>query len=291
MTREELALISRLVGDVSEDQLRYVDCFIGNEIGVFIPAVGPCFYAITPDHSHPAYSFVLTFDSYTRLAIGGKTVLSQPGQIMAIDPDAVHHEMTADETPRYIAIFIDRDLFEKELGRYPSIRPRPFRFRTFTPGREMMGLLKEFMNEAEARLPAREPLLAAIGTRIVHALIRAAHGIITPDASIGNRVEIHRVIEYIQTHAGKKLSIGQLAAVAAMSTSHFSRIFKRETGHPPLAYLNRVRLEQARKLLRTGECSVTSVALSCGFASPSHFTDSFRRFYGQSPTDFLKSYK
>lgn len=289
MTPEELAKIRDLVGDVSAEQLRYVDCFVGNGIGLFIPAVGPCFYAITPDHSHPAYSFVLTFDTYTQVVVGSEVLSSLPGEVMAIDPGVGHHELAGDEPPRYIAVLVNRALFDGEVAHYPSVRPQPFRFRTFTPGREFISHLKEFMNEAEACLPARDALLDAIGIRIIHAIIRTAYGISAPPDRIGNRVEIHRAIEYIQTHAGDKLNVDKLAAVAAMSSSHFSRVFRQETGFTPLAYLTRVRLDQAKKLLRAGERSISTVALACGFASPSHFTDIFRRASGQTPSDFLKA--
>lgn len=288
MTTEELAAIRTLVGEVTTEQLRYVDCFVGGGLGVFIPTVGPCFYAVTPDHSHPAYSFVLAFDANTRLVAGSATLAAPAGRVMAIDPGAIHHEALADEPPRYIAIFVERLLFEGEFARYPVLTPTPFNFRSFSPNRDLTGLLKEFMNEAETRLPGRDTLLASIGLRIIHSLIRAALDVASPPDRIGSRVEIHRTIQHIQTHAGDKLTVENLAAIAGISPSHFSRLFRRETGRTPLAFLNRVRLEQARKLLRAGERSIGTVALTCGFATPSHFCAAFRRAYGQSPSDFLK---
>jgi AraC-like DNA-binding protein len=289
MKLKELAAIRNLVGEVTAEQLRYVDCFVGGGLGLFIPTVGPCFYAVTPDHSHPAYSFALAFDACTRVVAGGETFPSQPGRIMAFDPGAIHHEAVADEPPHYIVIFVERPLFEVELARYPVLTPTPFNFRTFSPGRELTGLLKEFMNEAEARLPGRDPLLTAIGIRIVHSLIRAAFTIASPPDRIGSRIEIHRTIQHIQTHSGEKLTVESLAAIAGISPSHFSRVFRRETGRTPLTFLNRVRLDQARKLLRAGERSISTVALTCGFATPSHFCAAFRRAFGQSPSEFVKS--
>lgn len=68
-----------------------------------------------------------------------------------------------------------------------------------------------------------------------------------------------------------------MATVAAMSSSHFSRVFRKETGLSPMNYLIDLRLAKARRLLVSGETCVTSVALRCGFASHSHFTDTFRK--------------
>lgn len=286
---EELAEIRSLVGEVSPEQLRYVDCFVGGGIGLFIPTVGPCFYAVTPDHAHPGYSFVLPYDDYSRLVVRGQSVATPPGMIVAMDPEAIHHEARTDEPPRYLAILVDRALFDRQLADYAPLTPTPFDFRSFPPGRELSGLCKEFMSEAETRQPGRATLLAAIALRIVHSLIRAACNLAPPTDCSANRIEIHRAVQFIHAHAGDKLSVEQLAGIAAMSPSNFSRVFRRETGRTPLAYLQRVRLEQARKRLRAGEGSIATVALACGFATPSHFCTAFRRAYGQSPSTFLKT--
>jgi AraC-like DNA-binding protein len=288
MTAEELADIRRLVGEVSAEQLRYVECFTGRRMALFVPAVGPCFYATTPDHSHPAYSFVLNFDDQTCIAANGAQLRSDPGTIMAMDPGAIHHEMPSDRPPRYICIMVEQECFEGALGLYPAIKAQPFAFRTFRPGQELVPLLKEFMREAGSRLPGRDALLEAIGTRIVHSLIRAAYLVPVPADHIGDRIEIHRVIEHLHRNYQERQTVAELARIAAMSTAHFSRVFRRETGHPPLDYLIRLRLQKARLLLLAGDDSVTGIALTCGFATPSHFAACFQKHFGTTPTEFRK---
>jgi AraC-like DNA-binding protein len=289
MTANEIERIRSLVGDVSQEQLRFVECFVGRRMALFVPAVGPCFYAVTPDHSHPAYSFILAFDDRTQMAADGRLLSTEPGKVVAVDPGAVHHEVMADSPPRYIAILVDREWFEGELGLYPAITPGPFAFRSFSPGPELITLAKEFMKEAEARLPGREALLEAIGTRIVHSLIRAAFSVHAATNRIGERMEIHRVIEHLHRHYEEKLNVAELAGIAAMSTAHFSRVFRRETGHPPLDYLIRLRIQKARLLLMAGDDNVTEIALKCGFATPSHFAACFLRNCGVTPSDYRKS--
>jgi len=283
-----MAIIRRLVGDVTDRQLRFVDCYISSNVGIFIPVAGPCFYSVTPDHSHPAYSFVLAFDTYARIAIKNNMLCSKPGHVLAITPGAIHHEVIEDEFPRYIAVFIERAFFEEHLKHYSLTRRIPLDFHVFSPGRELIGLLKEFMNEYEARLPGFERLLAATGIRIAHSLLRAAYGISATSTRIGNRLEIHRAIEYLQIHAAENISVAQLAEIAAMSPSHFNRIFKHETGVSPHTYLVRTRLERGKKLLRAGEHSITEIAFLCGFASSSHFSDSFRKHYKLTPSAYLQ---
>ena len=63
--KNRLSSIRRLVGAITKEQLRYIDCFVAEEIALFMPVGGPCFYTLTPEHTHPAYMFVLNFKSET----------------------------------------------------------------------------------------------------------------------------------------------------------------------------------------------------------------------------------
>lgn len=284
----ELAVITRLVGEATPEQLRHVECFVAEPVSLFVPAVGPCHYALSRNHTHPGYSFCLAFDRNTGLVAEGRTSYSEPGTVMAMEPNAPHHELARDDPPRYVAIVIDRGHFEQQLAGYGAFPPETFRFRTFVPEAELLGLLRNFMNEYEAELPGREALLAALGLRISHSLIRAALGVRVRPSAGGARLEIHRAIQYLHDHFAERLTVADLARVAGLSPPHFSRLFRRETGHSPLDYLIRIRIQRSRLLLRAGDDSITEVAYKCGFATPSHFSDCFRKQCGLAPSEYLK---
>lgn len=287
-TEKELAIIRCLVGEATPEQLRFVECFVAEPVSLFVPAVGPCQYALARDHSHPGYSFFLAFDRNTGIVANGRTIYSEPGMVMAVEPGASHHELARDDPPRYVAIFIDREQFEAQIAPYGQYDQENFRYRSFLPEPELIVLLRTFMNECEADLLGREALLAAMGVRITHSLIRAALGVMARPSAVSVRLEIHRAIHYLHDHFTERLTVADLAGVAGISPPHFSRLFRRETGHSPLEYLIRVRIQRSRILLRAGSDTVTSVALKCGFATPSHFADSFRKQCGVSPSEYLK---
>ncbi len=116
---DKLHKIHNLVGAITEEQLRYVDSFVGDNIGLFMPIGGVCYYALMPDHTHPSYMFILPFTDDTSLMIRNKIIAARRGELFALSPDIPHHECPSDFIPRYIAIFIAKDLFEKELSQYP----------------------------------------------------------------------------------------------------------------------------------------------------------------------------
>jgi AraC family transcriptional regulator len=68
-----------------------------------------------------------------------------------------------------------------------------------------------------------------------------------------------------------------------MSMFHFSRVFTELVGMPPHQYLLRARLKAARSMLRDGR-TVTETCFACGFSNLSHFSRSFARRFGHTPS-------
>lgn len=92
------------------------------------------------------------------------------------------------------------------------------------------------------------------------------------------------VIEHMSDHLGEPLTLQELADVAAVSKFHFARLFRSQTGVTPYAYLSRLRLENARRLLATTDEQISQIATRCGFRSASAFTARFAREFGEPPT-------
>ena len=92
-----------------------------------------------------------------------------------------------------------------------------------------------------------------------------------------------RLMEYIDSRLAEPISLGELAAFAALSEYHFARMFRESFGMPPHQYVLARRLERARWLLRETALPLGEVALACGFSSASHFSNRFRAAMGGSP--------
>ncbi|THD79303.1 MAG: AraC family transcriptional regulator [Phenylobacterium sp.] len=82
--------------------------------------------------------------------------------------------------------------------------------------------------------------------------------------------------------------LADIAKACGLSVSHFSRAFRRSTGLAPHAWLQHVRVEAAKEMLRGREASLSMIALACGFADQSHFTRVFTRRVGLSPGAWRK---
>lgn len=82
---------------------------------------------------------------------------------------------------------------------------------------------------------------------------------------------IQDVKNYIAENLNEKLTVQRLANESHMSTSHFSRVFKQQTGFSPYDYVLITRLNKAKYLLQKTEMSVSSIAYETGFNSESNF--------------------
>ena len=97
---------------------------------------------------------------------------------------------------------------------------------------------------------------------------------------------VQRALCYLTDNCTAHLSIAALAAVAGMSESYFTVLFKREVGMTPMAYLLRRRVERAKQVLRDSDTPVTSIAFSLGFATSQHFATVFKRLTDHTPRNF-----
>lgn len=273
---------------VTKEQLRYVDCFVADEIALFMPMGGPCFYALTPEHTHPAYLFVLNFTDHTVVSVGEKKLPGRPGKFFALSPDVPHQELPQDSPPRYIGVLIDRKFFEKQYRNCTGKKPAFYRGAFFDAGEGLPHLLKRFMAEADSGIPGGQAVIAALGVEICHSLIRSIIKTPALKSRVEERVEVGRVIEHIHSHLDEKITIDSMASVAHLSPSHFARLFRKETGKAPMEYVNELRLERAKKMLLAGDKSITEIALVCGFGSPSYLSSSFQKEYKMTPSEYRR---
>jgi len=104
-----------------------------------------------------------------------------------------------------------------------------------------------------------------------------------------SRSNLNRVREYIDTHLGEKLELGELANVAGLNLFHFARAFRQSTGDSPYQYVLRQRIERAKQYLRDSQSTVLEASARTGFVDQSHFSKAFRRVVGLSPSEFRNS--
>lgn len=103
---------------------------------------------------------------------------------------------------------------------------------------------------------------------------------------------IERALEYLHAaYMDPDLTVRELCRKVAMSDTYFRRLFYSCYGKTPLRYLNDLRIDYAKALLREGDCPVTEAAYRSGFADPKYFSTAFRHAVGCSPSAYRKGEK
>jgi AraC family transcriptional regulator len=94
---------------------------------------------------------------------------------------------------------------------------------------------------------------------------------------------LRRVKEFVRSHLDGPLTISDIASVVGLSEFHFARMFKQSTGESPHAYVQRLRIDQAKRLLVANKMPLAEIARACGYSSQSHFSVQFRNFTSVTP--------
>ena len=102
---------------------------------------------------------------------------------------------------------------------------------------------------------------------------------------------IQTTINYMRENINKKLTLEDLASNVGYSPSHFGLLFKEKTGESPLNYLCQLRIQRACQILDMTDMKIKDITQELGFYDQYHFSKTFQREMGESPTQYKKRKK
>jgi AraC-like DNA-binding protein len=97
---------------------------------------------------------------------------------------------------------------------------------------------------------------------------------------------IQQTIAYMMEHVNQSLQVAKLAAMANMSPSHYTALFKRRTGCAPIDYFTRLRMQYACGLLMATSLIVKEVAAALGYEDPFYFSRVFKSVNQVAPSEY-----
>ncbi|WP_309123383.1 AraC family transcriptional regulator [Paenibacillus sp.] len=134
--------------------------------------------------------------------------------------------------------------------------------------------------ELSAAMRVRSELLS-----ILAAYLELGGGMKVRTARSGAMAKMDLVLRFIDEHLTEPLSVEELAALAHYHPNYFIRSFKRTTGFSPIQYINRQRVERAKRLFATTELNVSEVADRFGMEI-SYFSRLFKETTGFTPSQY-----
>ena len=97
---------------------------------------------------------------------------------------------------------------------------------------------------------------------------------------------LRRIEDFVRTNLGEDISLDDLSAIGGLSKRHFVRAFQESVGTSPYNYVLMLRIEEAKQRLSGTAESITEIALATGFGQAQHFSTSFRKATGETPSSF-----
>ena len=239
-------------------------------------------------HSHAQYAIGVTHSGVQTFHCRGAAHASTPGDLLLFNPDEAHDgQRGTEEGFGYAILYVEPDTLPHHLQRDAGTRGSAFFRRPLVRDEAGAAALQRAM--AAIGQPQESLRGEALTTEVLVQLLlrhgetpRSAQAPLAP-----GQQRLLRVRDHIRAHASRDLSVGELAREAGLSRVHLSRAFAQHFGVPPHAYLNAVRLEHAKHLLRSG-VPLAQAALDAGFADQSHFNRRFKGSTGLSPGAWLR---
>jgi AraC-like DNA-binding protein len=138
------------------------------------------------------------------------------------------------------------------------------------------------------RLYVEETMLTVLGRVAGHAYqCRGSSDRVTARRRTARDV-VEGARDIIARQFHRDLSLTHIAQAVGTSVFHLSRVFRARTGFPLHQYRNQLRLRTALEVLTGGAADLSRLALDLGFSSHSHFTETFRRTFGCTPSSFRR---
>jgi len=291
MKSEVLETIKSLVGkSITQENLKFIDAFISPRLSLFMPIGGSCGYAVTPDHQHPAYMFLMGYDDETKIVIEGKSIESSPNTIFYLSPNIQHHEVQNYLPPKYCAIFIEKDFFEEIFTLY---KKEILYFKGLVvdiKSYKIDALIRDFIYESQHKSLAQETILNSIAMLLTHEIIRNIIKYKPQMVLQTDNMIINEAIKFINLSYEQEITIEILSNRSNLSRSHFTKLFTDAMQVSPMVYLRTIRLQNAKKMLQTQKLTVTEVAQQCGFNSTSYFTKIFKENFLETPKEFMRRF-
>jgi AraC-like DNA-binding protein len=240
-------------------------------------------------HSHETYAIGVTEAGAQAFTCRGAAHLSSAGRIMTFNPDEPHDGRAGDAAGfTYRMLYVAPATMARALE---DAFERPVALPFFTYPVVDDPALAAQLRRLHAAFAQPGPALAQgelLARSLVALATRAADGGLRAPPAARSRPALRRARDFLHAHLSEDVAIETLAEIAGISRFHLIRLFEREFGLPPHAYLLRLRLEAAKRLLAASEAPA-AIAAATGFVDQSHLSRRFKRSYGITPGQYARA--
>lgn len=241
-------------------------------------------------HTHDEFAIGVIYSGTQALTYQRSERLLMPkGSIAAINPGEVHTGYAADpeEGWTYRMLYPQPELLQHIAGEITGRNMLPFFSHPVIfdpPLANQIYWMHCALESATTPAIEQETALVSVLSQLItrHAQNRVVHEVTKPA-----ELRVYQIRDYLNEHYKTNISLTELAELTGLSKFHICRVFREVFGLPPHAYLNLIRIRQAKRLLAQG-VSLAQVAVDVGFFDQTHLTKRFKAVLGVTPRQYVR---
>ena len=240
-------------------------------------------------HYHRSYELYYLVKGERKYFIEDRFFVVKEGDVVLI-PKKVFHRTAGEGGLRFLVHFSEEFLhkyFTDSLLN-PLLGGIPFVFRGENREREKILSLLNTMLAEYGREHQNENLQCGYLYQLLFTIANANNTYVPHDRP---DERITKIIQYINENYNHISDIEQIAEQFFISKYHLCRFFRKNLGISLVSYVNTIKIREACALMKNGCCSMTQIALQCGFNSSSYFCKVFKKEKGISPSEYQKRHK
>ena len=234
---------------------------------------------------HTNTEFLYFIDGEGTVSCANENIEAEKGDIVIINSN-VYHSVSSETEVKYYCLIPD-----SSFCRYNGIDTENLKFVNKIKDDKASLLFDTVVSEFNT--DTTEYREGAIKSSFLSLLIYIARNYsesVSENRYTGGKGEgIKHALGYIHSHITTRLTIDELSNESGLSKYYFLREFKKMTGDSPIVFINKLRCENAKKMLLNGAYSVQETADKCGFESVSYFCKTFKNYTGKTPGKYAKS--
>lgn len=252
-----------------------------------------------PWHWHEELEIIYIVEGCMELKIPSKSFYIEKGHAFIINSNVLHYGIGADHCSLHSLVFSPRLISGNDDSAFakkyilPLISCNAFSGFSILPS-ENQDIIRWFCNAFDAmerEVPGFEFIVRENLSRICFFLTQEFEDKLDmPDAPLNqDNLRIRKMLEYIHENYSSDIMLSKIARVADIGERECLRCFQKTIQLSPIQYLLKYRIMRgAEMLLYSPESSISDIAASCGFDSPSNFAKTFKRFYNCTPREYRK---
>ena len=234
-------------------------------------------------HTHEGYAIGVIERGAESFSYRGATHRAPAGSIVLINPGEAHTGQAAvaggwSYAMLYPEVELLRTVASELAGHECAVPYFPEPVVDDPPVATLLRRLHTLLERSDDTLERESQLYAVCAYLLVRHVAERPQ----PHAPAAEPGRVALARSYLEAHLEDAVNLDDLARLTNLSPFHLLRVFQRETGLPPHAYLTQLRVARAKRLLASG-MPLPQVAVLTGFSDQSHLTRHFKRLVGVTP--------